>query len=147
MEQQKQKQSSVISTGVTSLITVFAVLLLASFSLLILSNSRSDSELSARTATAVTDYYVADSAAEQIIADLDLVRRSITEPDIEQLSDAINKLGYTISSYEDYANYDGLVVSFTINIDENKNLNVDVGLPLNLNEKIERLKWQTSAIE
>ncbi len=47
----------VVSIGIVSLITVFTILLLAVFSVLSLSGSRSDSVLSDRAARAVSDYY------------------------------------------------------------------------------------------
>ncbi len=144
-EQNKKKQSSVISTGVVSLITVFAVLLLASFSLLILSNSRTDSRLSTQTSQAVTNYYIADATAEETIAHLDTLRQSSSD-DFEQLGNTLEQNGYTLVTTDGYSSYNGIVVTFAITIDEHKTLNVDVGLPQDKGKSIERLRWQTIAL-
>ena len=46
-----------INIGLTSLILIFIILCLATFSLLSLSSARGDQSLAARSARAVTEYY------------------------------------------------------------------------------------------
>ncbi len=147
-EQEKSKKStSVVSTGVTSLITVFAVLLLSSFSLLILSNSRTDTELSQRTAQAVTNYYLADAIAEEEISELVALRNNSKNYNFSQFQFIVISSGFVIANTQEYNNYEGFVVTFNVDIDENKMLVVDVGLPESGSIPIERLKWQTVAKE
>ena len=50
-----------INIGLTSLILIFIILCLATFSLLSLSSARGDQSLAARSARAVTEYYRADA--------------------------------------------------------------------------------------
>ncbi len=147
MQQEKKKSSTVISTGVTSLITVFSVLLLSSFSLLILSNSRIDTELSQKTAQAVTDYYAADTIAEEHIAEIISVRKNPNNYTFSQLKYVLRNSGFDISTSSEYARYDGFVVTFEIEIDKSKKLVVDVGLPEDEEPLVERLKWQTVVVE
>ncbi len=171
-------QSSVVSIGVVSLITVFAVLLLASFSLLILSSSRQDKELSLRTAQTVTDYYIADATAEETIAKVDAIRLNILaseevlasqmgqqqneqpqegeEPentsDTPRISEDYLKTlfaeklineDYQVMTGEQYDSYSGVVVSFYVPIDDNKDLYVEVLLPLDANQNVHRITWQS----
>ena len=54
-----------INIGLTSLILIFIILCLATFSLLSLSSARGDQSLAARSARAVTEYYRADAEGEK----------------------------------------------------------------------------------
>lgn len=56
--------------GVSSLLVIFAVLCLTVFALLSLSTARADARLQQQTAAAVTGWYEADCAAEEILARL-----------------------------------------------------------------------------
>ncbi len=144
MSKNNKPNKSVVSIGVVSLITIFVVLLLTSFSLLILSASKSDTLLSNRTAEAVTNYYAADSVAEEVIAELDALRLNQESEDL--LKERVLNMGYSISMDPDYEGYEGIVVNFIVDIDDNKQLHVDVGLPSNHEKKVERLRWQTQTI-
>ncbi len=139
------KKQSVISLGIVSLVTVFAVLLLTSFSILILSNSSQDNNLSQKTAQAITDYYSADSSAEVIISEVDMIRQSNNFADKQQLSDAISSEGYNIYNGTEYENYNGAVILIEQPIDENKYLSVIVGFGIDKNTVVERFVWQTVA--
>lgn len=50
-----------VNIGLTSLILIFIILCLATFSLLSLSSARGDQSLAVRSAKAVTEYYRADA--------------------------------------------------------------------------------------
>lgn len=60
-----------ISVGTSSLLTIFVVLALTIFSVLGYVTANSDYKLANRTAKGITDYYVADSKAEDFLARLD----------------------------------------------------------------------------
>ncbi|MDR2671856.1 MAG: hypothetical protein LBC35_00870 [Coriobacteriales bacterium] len=62
---------SALGVGVTTLVTILVVLLMASFAVLSLVTARSDLALSDSAITSVTDYYKADAAATQWYAELD----------------------------------------------------------------------------
>lgn len=69
-KREQKDQMSTPATGGISLLTVFAVLALTVFALLSLSTVRADERLSKASAQAVQDYYVADGAAQEILAQL-----------------------------------------------------------------------------
>ena len=54
-----------VNIGLTSLILIFIILCLATFSLLSLSSARGDQSLAVRSAQAVTEYYRADAQGEK----------------------------------------------------------------------------------
>lgn len=56
--------------GISSLLVIFAVLCLTVFALLSVSTVLSSSRLADRSCTAITEYYAADCAAEEILAQL-----------------------------------------------------------------------------
>ena len=60
----KKRTSAAIGIGVTTLLTVMAVMLLLSFAMLSLLSAHSDSILSEKAAQAIKDYYIADCQAE-----------------------------------------------------------------------------------
>ncbi|MEG0971635.1 MAG: hypothetical protein RSE55_02470 [Lachnospiraceae bacterium] len=59
-----------LPVGGSSLLTIFAVLCLLTFSLLMLSTARADEKLSDKGQEAVTAYYKADVQAEQILSQI-----------------------------------------------------------------------------
>lgn len=69
MNKQEQRVSAPVVGG-SSLLVIFAVLCLTVFSLLGLSTVQADGRLSDISARAVSDYYVADCRAEEILAQL-----------------------------------------------------------------------------
>jgi hypothetical protein len=83
-----------ISIGIVSLITVFTILLLAVFSVLSLSGSRSDSVLSDRAARAVSDYYLAEAQAEQKLLELSSIASNDTGTPLRERLEAA---GFEIS--------------------------------------------------
>ena len=62
-----------INIGLTSLILIFIILCLATFSLLSLSSARGDQSLAARSARAVTEYYRADAEGEKWLKQADAI--------------------------------------------------------------------------
>lgn len=68
MDKRNSQQFPLI--GGSSLLVIFAVLCLTVFALLGLSTVQADKRLADISAQAVTDYYAADSAAEEILAQL-----------------------------------------------------------------------------
>jgi hypothetical protein len=66
----QKKAGAVMGVGVTSLLTIMAVLLLTSFAVMSLLSANSDLDLSRKASQAVTDYYAADGQAEEWWMDL-----------------------------------------------------------------------------
>lgn len=67
---EKRSFSPPVVVGAVSLLTIFAVLCLTVFSLLSVSTVQADERLSDKSFAAVTGYYEADCAAEEILARL-----------------------------------------------------------------------------
>jgi len=59
-----------VMVGISSLVVIFAVLCLTVFALLSISTVRANQRLSDKASAAVENYYAADCAAEQILAQL-----------------------------------------------------------------------------
>lgn len=71
MEHKKERGAFAVPVvGGSSLLVIFAVLTLTVFALLSLSTVRADERLSLASAQAVSDYYAADCAAQEILAQL-----------------------------------------------------------------------------
>ena len=66
----KKSGISLPAVGISSLIVIFAVLCLTVFALLSISTARSQQRLADSMKAAVTGYYQADNAAEEILAAL-----------------------------------------------------------------------------
>ncbi len=124
-----------ISIGIVSLITVFTILLLAVFSVLSLSGSRSDSVLSDRAARAVSDYYLAEAQAEQKLLELSSIASNDTGTPLRERLEAA---GFKISVDTPYP---GTVVVYDTPIDDRRVLRIEVGI--GEQGKVERLYRQT----
>ena len=70
MDKRKRDDFAPPALGGSSLLVVFAVLALTVFALLSLSTVRADVRLGDAAAKAVTDYYAADTRAQEILAQL-----------------------------------------------------------------------------
>lgn len=69
----KNKSNGFPNIGLSSLLIVFLILCLTTFALLALSTAKSDDTLSKKLADHRTDYYVASSQAEEILAQIDTI--------------------------------------------------------------------------
>ena len=67
-----------VNIGLTSLILIFIILCLATFSLLSLSSARGDQSLAVRSAQAVTEYYRADAQGEKWLKQADAILQKET---------------------------------------------------------------------
>jgi hypothetical protein len=115
--------------GVTSIIAILVVLVLIVFAALSITTSKADLNLSERTAEMTTEYYAADSAAEEKVAE---VTEAVKDGDGWR-----DKLGDEYSVTEE----DGrTVVRYDVTIDENKALSVRLGVAAN--GDVSRELWQ-----
>ena len=113
------KGRSAFGVGVTTLITVLVVMLLATFSALSLAAARSDLNLSKMAAQATTDFYLADSEAAVWLVEFDEFLLQ-NEPTVDNdwatiLADA----GYDVV---EVTSCGGVVVNETFAIDSNREL-------------------------
>ncbi len=131
-----EKKKVVISTGIISLLTIFSVLVITAFSLLIYSGAQTDYELSLKTVKATQDYYEAENNAELTLQTLHKTWKATSEKDVLT---AFENLGF-----EAQMQPDGVNVSYQVEAGLEKLLNVQVLFPNNKNEEIQRLQWQIS---
>lgn len=66
----KKRKMSFTSVGGSSILTIFAVLCFIIFALLSLSTAKADHILTQKSVDAVSDYYQADTQAEEILAQI-----------------------------------------------------------------------------
>jgi hypothetical protein len=107
--------------GVTSLLTIMAVLLLTSFAALSLLAARSDLSLSNEAAQAISGYYKADGEAEEWL--MRLCEFSARASSGGGLRDALEAAGYSVEAVGG-----ALIVRASFIIDEWKNLEVAVSV-------------------
>jgi hypothetical protein len=117
------------SMGVSSIIAILVILVLIVFSALSLTTARADYRLSLRTADSVTGYYAADSEAERIFA-----RLAAAAADGEDWRQAALEEGCILVDGKD-----GTLVSYSVIIDENKELRVEL---LAMGNGITKEHWQ-----
>lgn len=123
MNDRKKEPHFSPTIGVSSLLTIFAVLCLTVFALLALSTVSADTRLSQASAQAVSDYYDADCTAQEIFARIRLGE----EPDRLPLDEVTRLPGKTIYAY-------------TVAVSDSQNLKVQIEQQAN-NYHI--LQWQT----
>ncbi len=136
----KTNRHSSTSLGITSLITFFTVLVLVSFSLLVTTTARNDTELSNRAADSVTQYYAADLLAEEKLAELHNLILSNSAEDIEEVL-AMNEFNVV-----EVNEIDEIIVEYTVPVNDIKVLQVKIGVNLNQPDILTRYSWQTIII-
>lgn len=120
---QHTKKHSAMGIGITTLVTIMVVLLLAAFAVLSLVSARSNHRLAEMTVVQVENYYSADSAATSWYAELDDRAASLTGDQaafVEQLVQA---------GYAAVLTAEGEVrVTQSFNLNENRLLTVTIAI-------------------
>ncbi|MDR0501169.1 MAG: hypothetical protein LBG97_08040 [Coriobacteriales bacterium] len=93
----KRKRRSALGIGVSTLVTILVVMLLATFSVLSLASARSDMHLSQMAAESSHDYYEADTWATRWYAELDA--RCVSQEELSASSrvSILKSVGYDAS--------------------------------------------------
>lgn len=68
----KKNQTPIINVGIPSLLLIFLILCLVTFSVLSLSSASADEKLSRKIADRTTEYYEASNTANDTLSDIDL---------------------------------------------------------------------------
>lgn len=140
----KKNGGTGVSTGGVSLLVIFVLLCLTAFAVLSLVSAQADRRMTERTADSVTNYYAADSAAEETLA---AIRRSVEQSRAEQdgLSFAQRSARAVRADVPgvsaEPADGGGVVFSYDTPIDENRTLYVSVAADDAGGYRITR--WQT----
>ena len=112
----KKKAAFGTSMGVSSIIAILVILVLLVFSTLSITTSKADLTLSQKTARSIESYYEADAAAEDRMAEIAAVIA-----DGNDWRANLSQNGYNISSVAG-----GTLISYTVSVDENRNLDVEL---------------------
>ncbi|MCL2756744.1 MAG: hypothetical protein FWD43_01525 [Coriobacteriia bacterium] len=139
MPRHKVRGRSALGIGVTTLVTVLVVMLLAAFSVLSLASARSDMRLSSMSAQSVSDYYAADSEATMWYSALDslLARSASQSTDWDRV---LRNAGYSVQRASD----GGIQVRETFAMGPYRELVVTVAIAENGTPMIRQ--WQTFSV-
>ena len=117
-----------VNIGLTSLILIFIILCLATFSLLSLSSARGDQSLALRSAQAVNEYYRADAEGEKWLKQADAILQketvtgSMSQEEIKTLAGNVaSELGCNIDETTGY-------ISTDISMERGQALHIDLAL-------------------
>ncbi len=117
-----------VNIGLTSLILIFIILCLATFSLLSLSSARGDQSLALRSAQAVTEYYRADAQGEKWLKQADAILQkdttagTMSQEEIQALAKkTASQLGCDIDETTGY-------ISTDISMERGQALHIDLAL-------------------
>ncbi len=127
---------AVVSTGIVSLVTFFTVMLLASFSVLILISARSDAELSGKAADSLSEYYLADSKSEEKLAEL---QNLCSNTSYEELESVLVQNGFNVYTLD---GYDGLIVNYDTEISDLKYLSAEIFIPVADKDSPQKITWK-----
>lgn len=138
----KTKQGNMgIGVGGVSILAIFVVLCLATLAALSLVSAQADYSLAEKTAGAAAEYYRADTKAEETLAKL----IQITKQNISW-EKAVEEAGFVTKKTDA-----GVLVSYTIPIDEIKTLEASIRLTLDEDGvptgKWVKERWQTKVSE
>ena len=124
----KEKKSIGVGIGSSSILVIFVILCLTTFSALSLVSANADLKLTMRTNSAITDFYNADSLAEEKIESIAKFISLDDENDI--IASNLESIGVFVESIDNNTNY-----SFNIKIDDIKTLYVK------LDENLSPIIW------
>lgn len=115
--QKPQKNSSPgMSVGSSSILAIFVILALTTFSMLTLLTANADYKLSQKVATSTVEYYEADGLAEEELSKIDAIVVAEEEP-----FSALKAAGYDVETKDD-----GYLVSYVSPINDAKQLYVQL---------------------
>lgn len=139
------KRGISINIGSVSILFIFVLLCITTFSTLSLVSAKADYKLSSTSATFMSDFYSGDTKAEETLASIDLLLQSI--PSNLSKEDYFNTCISKLNSIGKEVNYkleENLTIQYISKINENNEIQValDVIYPA-LNSRYKIVKWQT----
>ena len=135
----KRRKMTFTTVGGSSILTIFAVLCFVIFALLSLSTATANSTLTNKSIDGVTQYYKADTEAEEILAKLRAGQApvGVTIYKAETTKDGVKRIVADGVGYTDWDEY----ASYTCEIDENQELQVEVLLRFDDSEAYRVITW------
>jgi len=126
----KKRTSFGSSMGVSSIIAILVILVLVVFSVLSITTSKADLRLSQKTSDGLKAFYNADSTAEDKMAEVAAAIANSSDWRTD-----LTRGGYTLAASDE-----GTLIKYTVPIDDNRNLNVE--LLADPGGKLTRELWQ-----
>lgn len=137
------KRTAPISVGGSSILVVFILLCLTTFATLSLASANADKKLTDKAALAVTQYYDADSRAEEILSVVDgcLFHAMTGAEDKAAYLSAIESL---ISNIDTPVALDGDLISYSVLVNDDQRLEVTLKVlyPADTGGLFERVEWK-----
>ncbi|MFZ2539144.1 MAG: hypothetical protein WAX04_09630 [Oscillospiraceae bacterium] len=141
-----KKTGTGVNIGSVSILVIFVLLCLTTFATLSLVSANADAKLTDSAAKSLSEFYLADSQAEELLSSIDLKLIATTTSDKSSyFKSCIDSLS-ALSGVTTYENSDGIVVDYSVPVNDNRKLCVSLNLlyPNEANGKRFRLeKWQT----
>lgn len=145
------KSSRGINIGSVSILVIFVLLCLTTFATLSLVSANADQKLTKAAADSVTEFYKADSAAEEILKQIDTVLKANSDEIDEQTYFSLCALELEgLNNITVNSSNDGLSAEYKVPINENRELFVaiDILYPASQADKRYKIaKWQAKQID
>ncbi|MDL2215666.1 hypothetical protein LJB77_01115 [Ruminococcaceae bacterium OttesenSCG-928-N02] len=139
------KRSNGMGVGANSILIIFVLLALLSFATLSLTTANADYNLARTAALATQNYYDADTAATQRLAEIDTALQACTTPGMSEgayITAAANALGATDLCTLSTQN-GMLFAQYTLAAGEGKDLQVELQITLQGTGRYDIVRWQT----
>ena len=124
-QERKKRKMSFTTVGGSSILTIFAVLCFVVFALLSLSTAKANSNLTSKSIDAVTNYYKADTEAEEILAKVRLGADIPAGVTMYKATTTKNGVKRIVADNVGYIGWDAFA-SYSCKIDDNQELQCEV---------------------
>jgi hypothetical protein len=128
-----------LSVGGSSILVIFVILTLTTFATLSLVSANADHSLSRKTMSAATEYYAADSRAEEILMHIDTALAGINSGSsfLEEAEAALAAMDGVSTK----RNGDSLFISYTVPVNDIQELFVVLSVT-DSTERYRRVEWR-----
>ena len=124
-KERKKRKMSFTTVGGSSILTIFAVLCFVVFALLSLSTAKANSQLTEKSIRAMTDYYKADTEAEDILAKVRMGQGIPANVKVINAKTTKSGVKRIVAENVAYIGWDAYA-AYTCPIDENQELQCEV---------------------
>jgi hypothetical protein len=128
-----------LSIGGSSILVIFVILTLTTFATLSLVSANADFNLSRKTMSASTEYYTADSQAEEMLMQIDTTLAGIAGG--SSFVDEAETALAAVKGISTARDGDGLLVTYTVPVNDVQELSVALSVTDSA-ERYRRLEWK-----
>lgn len=138
-----ERRNTGVNVGGSSILVIFILLCLTTFATLSMVSAGADLRLTERAVAASRDYYAADAAAEQTLADIDqAVRDTNRVPDDSFLGRCKDNIAKAAPQADIQEQGGDLLVRYSQTINENQELSVALRISGDGESRCTREMWQ-----